>query len=193
MKLIDQQKIEKIKRLAEEYLLENSPDTDPDYWIAYDIVELCEEKFSPDWEDDFFRLQKEYERLENELEEKIEGLTWTIQDLENELSVLNHELEDVQNDLAEAEEVILRTEKELKEDANQTTMYVLVGEQKGDYDDYYQRPEDVLATSKSKEKLIQYWEKLDCHSPPQWYEGQISRIIEDFTYISYYIVEIDKV
>ncbi len=40
------------------------------------------------------------------------------------------------------------------------TMFVLVGEFEGDYDDYYERPTETIACSKSKEKLDTYWETV---------------------------------
>jgi hypothetical protein len=36
-------------------------------------------------------------------------------------------------------------------------MFVLVGELPGDYGDYYERPTEVLACSKSKDWLERYW------------------------------------
>ena len=40
-------------------------------------------------------------------------------------------------------------------------MFVLVGEYPGDYDDFYERPTDVLACAESKEELVLYWAKMD--------------------------------
>lgn len=40
-------------------------------------------------------------------------------------------------------------------------MFVLIGELKGDYDDYYERPTEALACSASKEELVQYSRAID--------------------------------
>jgi hypothetical protein len=42
-------------------------------------------------------------------------------------------------------------------------MFVLIGELEGDYDDFYERPVEVIACSDSKEKLVVHWECLADH------------------------------
>lgn len=40
-------------------------------------------------------------------------------------------------------------------------IFVLELEQEGDYEDYYQRPSVVVAASKDKSKLIDFWDNLE--------------------------------
>lgn len=40
-------------------------------------------------------------------------------------------------------------------------MFVLVGEFPGDYDDFYERPTEVIACSKSKKWLEKHWELMN--------------------------------
>jgi hypothetical protein len=40
-------------------------------------------------------------------------------------------------------------------------VFILIGEYKGDYDDFYERPVEAIACSQSEEKLRQYWETLE--------------------------------
>ncbi|KKL66272.1 hypothetical protein LCGC14_2146670 [marine sediment metagenome] len=39
-------------------------------------------------------------------------------------------------------------------------MYVLIGELKGDYDDFYERPTEAIACSESKERLEAHWKEV---------------------------------
>jgi len=40
-------------------------------------------------------------------------------------------------------------------------MFVLVGEYKGDYDDFYERPTEVIACAQTKERLEEFWESMN--------------------------------
>ena len=122
MKPIDQKKIEKIKRLAEEYLLENSPDTDPDYWIAYDIVELCDGKFSFDWEEEYKELEAHYFDIENKLEDAEDRLReCACEEMEYKINDMQVEIDDLEAALYAAQSEVERLKKELDKYANQTT------------------------------------------------------------------------
>lgn len=46
-------------------------------------------------------------------------------------------------------------------------MFVLIGEQKGDYDDYYQRYREAVAVSSSKKLLEEYQTKLESRIAPR--------------------------
>ena len=46
-------------------------------------------------------------------------------------------------------------------------MFVLIGEQKGDYDDYYQRYREAVAVSSSKKLLEEYQARLESGTAPR--------------------------
>lgn len=57
-------------------------------------------------------------------------------------------------------------------------MYVLVGEYKGDYDDFYQRPMEPIACSKSKKKLDEFWETHRAGDLREYIDHHIDKITD---------------
>lgn len=68
-----------------------------------------------------------------------------------------------------------------------TSIYILVGEQEGDYDDFYQRNREPLMSSEDKAALDKFWLGLPVRTRS---DGEEFRTIDEEEYISCEIVEV---
>lgn len=71
-------------------------------------------------------------------------------------------------------------------------MYVLLGEERGDYEDFYQRPKHVLAVSEDEVLLERFWNELPPRTVTTSSETYVERSWEDTDLVDYEIVEVPK-
>ena len=69
-------------------------------------------------------------------------------------------------------------------------MFVLMGEFKGDYDDFYERPVEAVACSSLEENLVKYWESIKDKS--EYIDFRIEEvpfIDHDFNFVNFVLGE----